>query len=66
MILCSCHAVREREVDALVAGGCRSVAELGRITRAGTDCGSCARLLRAKLGTPDRNDAPVARALAAK
>lgn len=46
MIVCVCKQVSEREVDALLASGCRTVAEVARRTGAGTDCGCCAAALR--------------------
>jgi len=39
--VCSCKAVSDRTVHALVADGCRDVEEIGRACGAGTDCGSC-------------------------
>ena len=41
-IICSCHGVGVNQIlQAITAGGCRSVAEVGAATRAGTNCGSC-------------------------
>ena len=39
--VCTCLGVGARALEAAVAGGCRSVAEVGRATGAGTNCGSC-------------------------
>ena len=57
MIVCSCHAVRDRDIDRHLDQGCRTVSELGRRCGAGTDCGSCVvdlreRLARRRLRTP--------------
>ena len=41
MIICLCHAVRDRDLDAAIAGGAASVAEAGRACGAGTGCGAC-------------------------
>jgi nitrite reductase (NADH) large subunit len=39
--LCNCNRVAETLVTEAIAGGSRSVGEIGRTTRAGTGCGSC-------------------------
>lgn len=44
-MICLCHAVREADVVAAIADGAGNVAELGKCTRAGTNCGSCRPLL---------------------
>ncbi len=49
MILCVCRAVREREVDAAIAGGARTVREVGRSCGAGVDCGACVADVKARL-----------------
>lgn len=41
MILCSCHRVSDRTLRAEIEAGARTVEELGRRTRAGTECGAC-------------------------
>jgi bacterioferritin-associated ferredoxin len=41
MILCVCQAVTDREVDAAVRGGARSVDAVAACCGAGTDCGAC-------------------------
>jgi len=41
MIVCLCHAVRDRDLDAAIAGGAATVEEVGRACGAGTGCGSC-------------------------
>jgi ferredoxin-nitrate reductase len=41
-IVCSCNTVTRAQVlDAIQGGGVRTVAGLGRVTRAGTGCGGC-------------------------
>jgi bacterioferritin-associated ferredoxin len=42
MIVCSCKAVSDRTVGALVESGARTVEDVARATGAGTDCGCCA------------------------
>ena len=49
MILCVCHAISDREVDAAIDAGARSTAEVGAVCRAGTDCGSCQRSIAQRI-----------------
>ncbi|GAC1436660.1 MAG: hypothetical protein NVSMB51_08530 [Solirubrobacteraceae bacterium] len=43
-LVCSCNAVTHGAiVDAIHAGALTTVSQVGRVTRAGTGCGSCAR-----------------------
>jgi bacterioferritin-associated ferredoxin len=41
MYLCICKAVSQRAVGHAIANGASSVEEVGQVTSAGTDCGSC-------------------------
>ena len=41
MIICLCHAVRDRDLDAAIAEGAESVEEVGEECGAGTGCGTC-------------------------
>lgn len=41
MLVCHCHRVTDRDIQACVAGGCRSASEVARVCRAGTGCGGC-------------------------
>ena len=46
-LVCACFAVgRNRIVDAVTVGGCRSVEAIGATLSAGTNCGSCIPELR--------------------
>lgn len=47
--VCSCFGVGEKTILAAIAGGCRSVAQLGEKLRCGTNCGSCIPELKALL-----------------
>lgn len=49
MIVCVCKAVRDHQIRRAIREGADSVREIGRATRAGTECGSCAVDLRAML-----------------
>jgi len=50
-IVCVCHGIGAREIEAAVCAGAATVACVGTATRAGTNCGSCrpaiARLIQA-------------------
>lgn len=41
MIICVCHRVSDRHIDAEVRSGCASFDELQDFTRVGTGCGVC-------------------------
>ena len=41
MIVCQCRVVTDRDVDAALADGARSVGAVCRSTGAAQDCGSC-------------------------
>jgi assimilatory nitrate reductase catalytic subunit len=41
-VVCACFGIAESCIrDALTSGAAASVAEIGQVTRAGTNCGSC-------------------------
>jgi len=45
MIVCSCHAVSDREIHRALEAG-RSLEEVVRLTGATTDCGCCAEAVK--------------------
>jgi assimilatory nitrate reductase catalytic subunit len=46
-VVCVCFGVGRTTIrDAVSAGGAQSVADIGRLVRAGTNCGSCVPELR--------------------
>ena len=45
MIVCLCHGVSERKVEAVVADGAKTVNDITRVCGAGSDCGACYRML---------------------
>jgi len=47
MIVCLCHGVSERRIEATVAAGARTVGDVSRVCGAGTDCGACHHLVAA-------------------
>jgi bacterioferritin-associated ferredoxin len=50
MIVCLCHAVTERDLERVISEGANTVEEIGRRCGAGTDCGTCVRELKERLG----------------
>jgi assimilatory nitrate reductase catalytic subunit len=48
-IVCSCMSIGERAIGEAIASGCRTVGELGKVLKCGTNCGSCIPELKALL-----------------
>jgi len=49
-VVCACFQVGRRRVEAAIASGACSAAEVGLATRAGTNCGSCLPEIKTLLG----------------
>jgi bacterioferritin-associated ferredoxin len=49
MIVCLCHPTSDRDVDAIIDDGARTVEEISRRCGAGTGCGACLGELRERL-----------------
>jgi bacterioferritin-associated ferredoxin len=49
MVLCICRSLTDREVDAAIQDGARSLTEVAEACGAGTDCGSCLQAIEARL-----------------
>lgn len=49
MIVCTCHGVRDREIDAAIDRGAATLDDLASMCGAGTDCGACIGELEDKL-----------------
>jgi bacterioferritin-associated ferredoxin len=49
MIVCMCHPTSDRDLDAVIDEGARTVEDIGRRCGAGTGCGSCLEDLRERL-----------------
>ena len=49
MIVCMCHPTSDRDLDAIIDDGARTVEEIGRRCGAGTGCGMCVDELRQRL-----------------
>jgi len=68
MVLCICRAVTDREIDAAVSAGARSVDAVGACCGAGTDCGACRDAIEARIedscASCPRRGAPDCRAAA--
>ncbi len=41
MIVCLCHGVRDRDIDAVIGDGAETVEDIGDQCGAGTGCGAC-------------------------
>ncbi|MGE3809042.1 MAG: FAD-dependent oxidoreductase [Gemmataceae bacterium] len=58
--ICNCNEVSKKTIMAAIAGGAKSVAEIGKCTKAGTGCGTCQPLLSQLLaGANGQKAAPV-------
>ncbi len=55
MIVCLCHAVRDRELDAAIADGAETVDEVGEICGAGSGCGACVPEIEERLERAGRS-----------
>lgn len=58
MIVCMCYPARDRDIDAVIDEGARTVEEIGERCRAGTGCGMCHDELRERLCARGANTAP--------
>ena len=60
MIVCSCHAITDRQVGDAIRAGARTLDDLGLCCAAGTGCGSCRPMLEAMLAAPDAEPISIA------
>jgi bacterioferritin-associated ferredoxin len=58
MLVCMCHPTSDRDVDAAIDDGARSVEEIGQRCGAGTGCGTCSDELRSRLAARGVNGCP--------
>jgi len=49
MVLCICQSVTDRDIDALIRDGARSLAEVSRACGAGGECGCCRRAIEQRI-----------------
>jgi assimilatory nitrate reductase catalytic subunit len=57
-IVCVCHAIGANIIVAAAGAGAGSVAAIGEVTRAGSNCGSCRPAIARLLATVSTTDAP--------
>jgi bacterioferritin-associated ferredoxin len=60
MLICLCHPASDRDIEAVIDDGARSLADIGRRCGAGTGCGACVGDLKEKLaarGCSEASDA---------
>ena len=60
-IVCSCFGVGICQIAAAIKAGCATVAAIGQMLKAGTNCGSCRGEIRQILDEHCRDDAVQAR-----
>ena len=58
MIVCLCHPTSDRDVNAIIDDGARTVEEIGRRCGAGTGCGACVGELRDMLQAKGAGSCP--------
>jgi len=59
--ICSCNAVTRGDLERAIASrGLRTVAQVGRVTRATTGCGGCTEEVESLLASRSRNTADAA------
>ena len=54
MIVCHCRVVNDDQIARAVAAGARTVADVGRVTGAGSGCGSCVFALKRLISQQDQ------------
>jgi bacterioferritin-associated ferredoxin len=55
VLVCLCHPTSDRDLDAVIDDGARSVQEIGQRCGAGTGCGACVEELRDRLQSKGAN-----------
>jgi bacterioferritin-associated ferredoxin len=55
VLICLCHPTSDRDLDAVIDDGARTVQEIGRRCGAGTGCGTCVETLRDRLNAKGAN-----------
>jgi bacterioferritin-associated ferredoxin len=55
MIVCLCYPASDRDIDAVIDDGARTVEDIGRKCGAGTGCGTCVSELRERLQSRGAN-----------
>lgn len=62
MIVCQCHVVTDRDVDAAFSDGARTLGQVCRSTGAGQDCGSCVFSIKALVSQKHEHECAALRA----
>jgi bacterioferritin-associated ferredoxin len=58
VLVCICHPTSDREVEAVIDDGARTLTEIGQRCGAGTGCGACVDELRERLSAKGANGCP--------
>jgi bacterioferritin-associated ferredoxin len=58
VLVCLCHPTSDRDLEAVIDDGARTVDEIGQRCGAGTGCGACVPELRDRLATKGANGCP--------
>lgn len=56
VLVCLCHPTSDRDLDAVIDDGARTVQDIGRRCGAGTGCGACVDELRDRLNAKGANN----------
>jgi bacterioferritin-associated ferredoxin len=55
VLVCLCHPASDRQIDAVIDDGARTIEEIGQKCGAGTGCGACKDELRERLSCKGAN-----------
>jgi len=58
VLVCICHPTSDRDLEAVIDDGARTVQEIGQRCGAGTGCGACVEELNERLTTRGANGCP--------
>jgi bacterioferritin-associated ferredoxin len=58
VLVCICHPASDRDIDAIIDDGARTVKDIGQKCGAGTGCGACVDELRDRLAAKGSNGCP--------
>jgi bacterioferritin-associated ferredoxin len=58
VLVCICHPTSDRDLEAVIDDGARTVEEVGQRCGAGTGCGACVEELHERLTTRGANGCP--------
>ena len=52
MIICLCHGINDRQVRDVMQSGAKTLGEISKACRAGSDCGTCCTTIRSIMQEP--------------